>query len=156
MLCDSVALCVVGAVCCVCILCDCDCVYVWIYYYTRSEEEFTELCKAELALCDNCLRVNPKAYSVWLARQWILLHSPQTDWAREKALCDKFLLYDERNCTNHAHTHTHTHTHTPSTQEDGLINLIVNSFSCLLNFFTRSTCQGGKKRNGSVKISLKG
>ena len=68
-----------------------------VYHY-RSESEFIELCQSELSLCENCLRVNPKAYCVWLARQWILLQSPQTDWVREKELCDKFLVYDERNC----------------------------------------------------------
>ncbi len=47
--------------------------------------------------------MNPKAYCVWLSRQWILLHCPQADWVREKGLCDKLLNYDERNC-EHMHT----------------------------------------------------
>ncbi len=64
----------------------------------RSGEEFTVLCCKELLLLETCLRVNPKAYCVWLSRQWILLHSPAPDWLREKELCDKLLNYDDRNC----------------------------------------------------------
>ncbi|XP_064395199.1 geranylgeranyl transferase type-2 subunit alpha-like isoform X2 [Halichondria panicea] len=68
-----------------------------------SDEEFSLLCCKELNLLESCLRVNPKAYCVWLSRQWILLHCPQADWVREKGLCDKLLNYDERNfhCWDH-------------------------------------------------------
>ena len=56
------------------------------------------LCDNELSLLENCLRVNPKAYGVWLHREWVMNCSPIPDWKHEKKLCDLFLKYDERNC----------------------------------------------------------
>lgn len=67
-------------------------------WYCRSPEESSDLCKAELQLLEYCLKVNPKAYSIWLHRQWVMTHGPSPDWAKEKSLCDIFLKYDERNC----------------------------------------------------------
>lgn len=67
-------------------------------FYTRSTEESESLCKIELNILERCLRVNPKAYCVWLHRRWVLEHSPAPQWGHEKALCDLFLKHDERNC----------------------------------------------------------
>lgn len=64
----------------------------------RSPEEADKLCQSELQLLEQCLRVNPKSYCVWLHRHWVMTHSPSPDWARERKLCSIFLKYDERNC----------------------------------------------------------
>ena len=48
-------------------------------------------------MLEKCLRSNPKAYCVWLHRQWLLEHST-ANWEKELALCNLFLKYDERNC----------------------------------------------------------
>lgn len=68
------------------------------FFFLRSQEEAVKSCEAELSLLENCLRVNPKAYCIWLHRQWVMAESPCPDWAKEKGLCDLFLKYDERNC----------------------------------------------------------
>ena len=59
-----------------------------------TERAFEE----ELYSLEQCLRVNPKSYSVWQQRGWTLDHMGRADWTRELALCSKFLEYDERNC----------------------------------------------------------
>ena len=69
-----------------------------LYTYCRSVEEGCKICEVEQLLTQQCLRVNPKSYCVWLHRQWIMEHSPQPDWTAERQLCDLFLKYDERNC----------------------------------------------------------
>ena len=57
-----------------------------------------KLCQKELSFLKNCLQVNPKSYSVWHHRQWIMEYMPQPDWNEELRLCNLFLSYDERNC----------------------------------------------------------
>lgn len=64
----------------------------------RSPEESSEMCENELDLLEYCLKVNPKAYSIWFHRQWVMTHGPSPNWPKEKTLCDLFLRYDERNC----------------------------------------------------------
>ena len=49
-------------------------------------------------MLEYCLKVNPKAYCIWSHREWVMTHTPSPDWKNEKALCDLFLKYDERNC----------------------------------------------------------
>ncbi|KAM4808231.1 geranylgeranyl transferase type-2 subunit alpha [Rhinophrynus dorsalis] len=63
----------------------------------RSDEEMRLLCLGELSFLENCLRVSPKSYGTWYHRCWIMKLMPQPDWARELALCNKFLEVDERN-----------------------------------------------------------
>lgn len=60
-------------------------------------DDVTEFCQNELALLERCLRSNPKAYCIWVHRQWIMDHTPNPNWDQEKRLCDLFLSYDERN-----------------------------------------------------------
>ncbi|CAI7999217.1 Geranylgeranyl transferase type-2 subunit alpha, partial [Geodia barretti] len=65
--------------------------------HLTSEEEALKACSVEQSLTQQCLRVNPKSYCIWLHRQWVLDHSPRPDWTHEIGLCDLFLKYDERN-----------------------------------------------------------
>lgn len=64
----------------------------------RSKMDYRALLQKELVFLGDCLRVNPKAYGVWLHREWVMLHIPDPDWKQELGLCDLFLKYDERNC----------------------------------------------------------
>ena len=64
---------------------------------TKSKEETIALLNKELSLLEQCLRVNPKSYCIWLHRRWVMTHSPAPDWTRDKSLCDLFLKHDERN-----------------------------------------------------------
>ncbi|CAD6221947.1 GSCOCG00011660001-RA-CDS [Cotesia congregata] len=61
------------------------------------QEEFTELLKKELTLTENCLQKNPKSYSLWHQRYWIIQHLPTPDWKSELELCEKCLNFDDRN-----------------------------------------------------------
>lgn len=56
-----------------------------------------DICQRELSFLRNCLQVNPKSYSVWYHRQWIMEFMPQPNWKEELHLCNLFLSYDARN-----------------------------------------------------------
>ena len=72
---------------------------MYMYYISSiRSDDVTEFCQNELALLERCLRSNPKAYCIWVHRQWIMDHTPNPNWDQEKRLCDLFLSYDERNC----------------------------------------------------------
>ncbi|KAL9974647.1 hypothetical protein ACROYT_G011708 [Oculina patagonica] len=71
-----------------------------IFLFLKNEnppDVLQDLCQKELSFLKNCLQVNPKSYSVWHHRQWIMEYMPQPNWKEELHLCNKFLSYDERN-----------------------------------------------------------
>nr|CAH0106996.1 unnamed protein product [Daphnia galeata] len=51
----------------------------------------------ELALTEQCIRVNPKSYNSWFHRSWVLDQGSSVDFHNEFLLCDKCLELDERN-----------------------------------------------------------
>lgn len=57
-----------------------------------------EVIKDELYLTEKCLQVNPKSYSAWYHRNWVLDNvDSDPDWHKELLLCTKYLKMDERN-----------------------------------------------------------
>lgn len=54
--------------------------------------------EADLQLTNIALRRNPKNYSVWEHRKWVLDTMPQADWSQELALVEAYLQKDGRNC----------------------------------------------------------
>ena len=69
-----------------------------MFNFASEPETIQAILDSELRFLENCLRVNPKSYSVWHHRCWVMEASPTPDWLMEKQLCDQFLKYDERNC----------------------------------------------------------
>ncbi|KAF7997259.1 hypothetical protein HCN44_005536 [Aphidius gifuensis] len=62
-----------------------------------KDEEFTKKMADELYLTERCLRENPKSYSAWHHRCWIMDKLPESDWKNELLFCGKCLDLDERN-----------------------------------------------------------
>lgn len=57
-----------------------------------------EIINDELYLTEKCLQVNPKSYSAWYHRNWVIDNvDPSPDWNKELLLCTKYLKMDERN-----------------------------------------------------------
>jgi geranylgeranyl transferase type-2 subunit alpha len=52
----------------------------------------------DLDLTLQALRQNPKNYSTWEHRKWLLKQLPEPQWKGELALVGKFLEADARNC----------------------------------------------------------
>lgn len=77
-----------------------DIVTIWNY---RKEillklKPSEEIINDELYLTEKCLQVNPKSYSAWYHRNWLLDNvDPSPDWNKELQLCTKYLKLDERN-----------------------------------------------------------
>ncbi|XP_023288152.1 geranylgeranyl transferase type-2 subunit alpha isoform X2 [Orussus abietinus] len=68
-----------------------------------SKDIYQERLLKELTLTENCLRENPKSYSAWHHRHWVIDHLPDINWKAELALCTKYLNMDDRNfhCWNY-------------------------------------------------------
>eukprot|EP00058_Branchiostoma_floridae_P021958 XP_002607448.1 hypothetical protein BRAFLDRAFT_276668 [Branchiostoma floridae] len=67
------------------------------FHKDKSSDEMQQLYQDELSFLETCLKSNPKSYSVWEHRCWVMDCMPQPNWQRELLLCGKFLEYDERN-----------------------------------------------------------
>lgn len=52
----------------------------------------------DLDLTSQCLRRNPKEYSVWNHRKWLLRTMPDPDWRFELKTVEGLLEKDARNC----------------------------------------------------------
>ena len=65
----------------------------------NSTEARQTLLEQDLGLTNRSLRMNPKNYSVWEHRKWVLetMHRA-ADWAFEIKMVESFLEKDGRNC----------------------------------------------------------
>ena len=66
--------------------------------FYSPEDEFQVIMENELQFVERCLRINPKSYSSWHQRCFVMENIPKADWKQELLLCNKYLEYDERNC----------------------------------------------------------
>eukprot|EP00038_Savillea_parva_P020222 m.30701 g.30701 ORF g.30701 m.30701 type:complete len:641 (+) comp4737_c0_seq2:46-1968(+) len=54
-------------------------------------------CVNELQFLNGCLKENPKSYSVWHQRRWVMQQAPLPPWKEELDNCNHFLKLDQRN-----------------------------------------------------------
>ncbi|KJH45962.1 selenide, water dikinase [Dictyocaulus viviparus] len=73
----------------------------------NSSRQVENLLEAELFLTALCLEENPKSYSAWFHRGWVLQQQKHPDIKRELALCDKALKLDCRCFSSNFHTWDH-------------------------------------------------
>ena len=73
-----------------------------MFLVSRTGDVLAKICEKELHFVEQCLRMNPKCYSSWHQRCWIMDKMEAPDWKRELDLCNKYLEYDERNCKKHS------------------------------------------------------
>ncbi|EGT43497.1 hypothetical protein CAEBREN_12045 [Caenorhabditis brenneri] len=68
-----------------------------------STQKLENLLSGELFLSYECIKSNPKSYSAWYQRAWILERQAAPDLAKELVLCEKALGMDCRNfhCWDH-------------------------------------------------------
>ncbi|KAM4707952.1 geranylgeranyl transferase type-2 subunit alpha [Discoglossus pictus] len=114
-----------------------------IFMYLRdskSHEEMKPLYSGELSFLESCLRVNPKSYGTWYHRCWMMEHIPEPDWARELALCNRFLEIDERNfhCWDYRRFVTHSSQVSHNEELEFTNNLITKNFSNYSSWHYRS------------------
>nr|XP_002128835.1 geranylgeranyl transferase type-2 subunit alpha [Ciona intestinalis] len=64
---------------------------------TKTSDELLKCFQDELSFLQNCLKNNPKSYSCWNQRCFVLLTMSDPDWKKELQLCDLFLQFDDRN-----------------------------------------------------------
>jgi geranylgeranyl transferase type-2 subunit alpha len=68
-------------------------------YPSRSDPETRQLLlESDLQLTNASLKHNPKNYSVWEHRKWVLETMPDADWGMEMKMVDLYLEKDGRNC----------------------------------------------------------
>ncbi len=63
----------------------------------ETKQSLDNLFKNELFFTVQCLKKNPKAYAIWLYREFIMKMNEEADWTNELVLCNEFLNVDERN-----------------------------------------------------------
>ncbi|PAV70391.1 hypothetical protein WR25_06429 isoform C [Diploscapter pachys] len=63
----------------------------------REGEEREKLLLAELQVCETAIHANPKSYSAWMQRGWVLGKQEKPDLERELKLCEMALKLDCRN-----------------------------------------------------------
>jgi geranylgeranyl transferase type-2 subunit alpha len=62
---------------------------------TTTQQKYLE---EDLQLTNRSLKLNPKNYSVWEHRKWVLETMPDADWGMEMKMVELYLERDGRNC----------------------------------------------------------
>eukprot|EP00039_Didymoeca_costata_P009728 m.129626 g.129626 ORF g.129626 m.129626 type:complete len:579 (+) comp14582_c0_seq2:264-2000(+) len=111
-------------------------------FETMKDAEKQKLCLQELDFLDEGLKKNPKSYSVWHQRRWVMLQAPQPPWQSELDKCTMFLKLDQRNfhCWDYRRFVVNKAPDITAEQEfEYTMNLIGDNFSNYSAWHYRST-----------------
>lgn len=76
-----------------------------LYFFSISHRACSDstarqtLLESDLQLTNASLKLNPKNYSVWEHRKWVLETMPDADWGKEMKMVEAYLEMDARNCS---------------------------------------------------------
>lgn len=118
------------------------------------ENEFDVLGESELVLSEVCLIKNPKSYSAWFQRQFILNQMFNPNLKRELQLCNEALMKDDRNfhCWDHR-TYVSKLLNIPIEEELSFtLDKINANFSNFSSWYYRSCLITDAIMNGAIKI----
>jgi len=65
---------------------------------SESNEARQTILSQDLNLTNQSLKLNPKNYSVWEHRKWVLVTMTDADWSMEMKMVELYLEKDGRNC----------------------------------------------------------
>uniref|UniRef100_A0A8R1I144 Geranylgeranyl transferase type-2 subunit alpha n=2 Tax=Caenorhabditis japonica TaxID=281687 RepID=A0A8R1I144_CAEJA len=97
----------------------------------KSAQKVENLLAGELFLSYECIKSNPKSYSAWYQRAWVLQRQANPDYVKELALCEKALQMDCRNfhCWDHRRTVSRMAKRTEEQELEFSNRLIEENFS---------------------------
>ena len=121
----------------------------------QLEQEFDVMGEAELSLSETCLMKNPKSYSAWFQRQFMLKLMFKPNLTREIQLCNDALMKDDRNFHSWDHRRAVSeHLKVPFQEELSFtLDKINTNFSNFSSWYYRSCLIKEALVNKVIKIT---
>ncbi|CAI5449138.1 unnamed protein product [Caenorhabditis angaria] len=123
----------------------------------NSQRVLDNLLNGELFLSYECIKGNPKSYSAWFQRAWVLERQKTPDFEKELVLCEKALKLDCRNfhCWDHRRIVARLAKRTEEQEIEFSNKLIEDNFSNYSAWHYRSISlkKYHFEKNGQLKLA---